>query len=300
MTDQEILDRFRRLSVWQRGGERAPHKPLLILLSLGEITRAGSRLLGFREIDPVLRELLERFGPPRGSYKSHYPFWRLRNDGVWEVEKPQQFEVGDGSGDARRSDLLRQGARGGIIPEIHDRLMRRPDLCRLVARELLDAHFPSSMHDDILAAVGLDLEEGPNARACARDPEFRRAVLAAYENHCAVCHASIRLHDRTIGLEAAHIKWRQAGGPDVTGNGLALCSLHHKMFDLGAFTLSAKHTILVSEHATGNRAFQSWLARFHAVPARKPLNSAYLPRREFLAWHGKEVFRAPARTERGR
>ena len=39
-----------------------------------------------------------------------------------------------------------------------------------------------------------------------------------------------------LGLEAAHIKWFQARGPDVVQNGLALCSLHHKIFDLGANT----------------------------------------------------------------
>ena len=30
LDDQEILDRFSRITVWKRGGERAPHKPLRI------------------------------------------------------------------------------------------------------------------------------------------------------------------------------------------------------------------------------------------------------------------------------
>ena len=52
-----------------------------------------------------------------------------------------------------------------------------------------------------------------------------------------------------LGLEAAHIKWFQARGPDVVQNGLALCSLHHKIFDLGAFTvLPGNHQIVFSRH----------------------------------------------------
>ena len=31
----EVLQRFADLNIWQRNGERAPHKPLLVLLALG-------------------------------------------------------------------------------------------------------------------------------------------------------------------------------------------------------------------------------------------------------------------------
>ena len=37
MKDAEILARVDRLRVWQQHGERAPHKPLLLLLALGRL-----------------------------------------------------------------------------------------------------------------------------------------------------------------------------------------------------------------------------------------------------------------------
>lgn len=56
-------------------------------------------------------------------------------------------------------------------------------------------------------------------------------------------------------LEAAHIKWRDHGGPgryiDQENNGIALCGLHHKLFDYGAFTLSDHLEILVPDRANG-------------------------------------------------
>jgi HNH endonuclease len=75
------------------------------------------------------------------------------------------------------------------------------------------------------------------------------------------------------GLEAAHIKWFQARGPDVVQNGLALCSLHHKIFDLGAFTvLPESHQIVFRRHlhVIGRRRHQGEAAR----PSRRGTDSA--------------------------
>lgn len=41
MEDQHILEQFRRIKTWQSRGTRAPHKPLLMLLALGEIQRGN-------------------------------------------------------------------------------------------------------------------------------------------------------------------------------------------------------------------------------------------------------------------
>jgi putative restriction endonuclease len=98
-----------------------------------------------------------------------------------------------------------------------------------------------------------------------------------------------------MGLEAAHIQWHQAGGPDEEQNGLALCSLHHKAFDLGAFTIHADRVLLVSEQAHGQRGLDEWLLKFHGRPIRPPQRAAYLPGERYLAWHEREVFKRPPR-----
>lgn len=39
-------------------------------------------------------------------------------------------------------------------------------------------------------------------------------------------------------------------GVDIEPNGLALCSLHHKLFDLGAFTVEpSAHRVVFRQHA---------------------------------------------------
>jgi len=58
-------------------------------------------------------------------------------------------------------------------------------------------------------------------------------VLEAYLAECCVCGFSLRLVDDLIGVDAAHIRWHAHGGPDEVPNGLALCGLHHRLFDHG-------------------------------------------------------------------
>jgi len=99
-----------------------------------------------------------------------------------------------------------------------------------------------------------------------------------------------------IALEAAHIKWHQAGGPDQEMNGIALCSLHHKLFDRGAFSLSRKFKILVSDHANGTTGFDDWLMKFHNKKISMPQSKNYYPLPDFINWHVKEVFKGYSRA----
>jgi putative restriction endonuclease len=160
---------------------------------------------------------------------------------------------------------------------------------------ILEANFATSLHDDLLAAVGLSLKTGAN-RKSKRDPAFREKVLRAYEHRCAVCGFDLRLGSSDLALEAAHIMWHQAGGPDVESNGLALCSIHHKMLDRGAFTISNEHRVLVSQEVFGSSGMEEFLLRHHGNGIRAPQSQEYTANPRYLDWHGREVFRGPERT----
>jgi putative restriction endonuclease len=129
-----------------------------------------------------------------------------------------------------------------------------------------------------------------------RDPAFRDKVLLVYEYRCCVCGHDLRMGDHAIGLEAAHIKWFQARRPDVVQNGLALCSLHHKIFDLGAFTvLPGNRQIGFSRHLMGGDETKAKLLAHHGAGLIQPQSRECLPNPEFLTWHRAEVFKEPAR-----
>lgn len=292
---ESVLQAFRDISVWSRGDERAPHKPLLILLALGRLSRGEPNSFAYDSIDKPLADLLREFGPVRKSYHPELPFWRLQRDGLWVVEDEGRFQRRTGSNDIPRRELLAQDAHGHFPTELATRLQQEPALRASVARLLLESHFPPSLHEDILDAVGLDFDEMETVARRKRDPSFRHRVLTAYEHACAVCGFDVRLGQQTIGLEAAHIKWHQAGGPSEESNGLALCSLHHKAFDLGAFTLNTDRALCVSEQVHGRQGFDEWLLRYHGRPIRSPIRGTYIPATPFLDWHHRQVFKHPSR-----
>jgi putative restriction endonuclease len=261
MSGESALVLFDRLNVWGRGGQRAPHKPLLVLYALGRWVRGERGDLPFREVDRDLTALLKEFSPPRQSYHPEYPFWRLQNDGVWEAHADGALKPRRGNTDPSEGELLAHDARGTFSADVQAALRADSALAGALAARLLESHFPESLHPDILAAVGLDL--GVPTAARRRDPQFRRRALTAYEHRCAVCGFDVRLGSVSIALDAAHIGWHQAGGPDREGNGLALCVLHHKTFDLGAFALSPEGVLLVSDQAHGSSGFEEALLRHH-------------------------------------
>ena len=141
--------------MWRSAGKRAPHKPLLVLYAIGKLLRGESRLIPYSEVDEGLGKLLQEFGLRRLKQGTQYPFWRLRNDGVWEVTDADQI-VTNSSGDASKTDLLDRSVSGGFRAAIATRLQNDSKLTLKIVHNLLDAHFPPSIHGDILQAVNID------------------------------------------------------------------------------------------------------------------------------------------------
>lgn len=289
----DILQRFDAINVWKQGDQRAPHKPLLILYALGRWQRGETGKIAFRDAEPVLTTMLKEFGPPRKSYHPEYPFWWLQTDGIWVVHADAKMKPRASNSNPPKSELLAHNASGEFTDEVKATLTSDPALVGKIAASIMTEHFPESYHEELLDAAGLTLETGVRQDR-KRDPKFRTRVLKAYEYRCAVCGFDVRLGSVSIALDAAHIKWHQAGGPDTEVNGLALCVLHHKVFDLGAFTVD-DGVLLVSDQANGTSGFLESLMGYHGKPIRPPQNPGWKPEPQHLEWHGREVFKGDAR-----
>ena len=201
MNREEIIQRFDTLNLWRREGERAPHKPLLVLYAIGRLLRDGIRLIPYSEIDENLERLLREFGPRRANYGTHYPFWRLQNDGIWEISDADNIGQ-TASGDALRSDLVRYNVAGGFLEDIVCQLQDDSTLSFEVIQTLLNAHFPSSLHEDILQVVRIEFPL-PISNRQRSNINFRANILRAYEYKCAVCGFDVQLGTSPIALEAS-------------------------------------------------------------------------------------------------
>ena len=156
MTPDELRDRISNISIWRRFGERAPHKPLLLLLALGQYRNAHRSRIDYATTSESLRNLLEEFSPPRKTLHPEHPFWRLQSDGIWEVDNCEQL-IPNISGDVSPKQLTEAGAQAGFTDEVLTLINQHPTLIGDLAQRILDAHFPETLHEDILLAVGLEL-----------------------------------------------------------------------------------------------------------------------------------------------
>ncbi len=153
MQGQGWLDRVAAIRQWTRNGERAPHKPLLLLFAIGRLQRTGSSRVAFTEAEPRLQALLDEFGPSGRRTSPAYPFHHLQTDGLWIVRTDDGSDPGSAVTKLRASH-----ATGELDPEFEDALLAQPALAMLVARSILDTEFPESLHGDICTAAGLDIE----------------------------------------------------------------------------------------------------------------------------------------------
>lgn len=296
MTDLE--ERISTLRTWSRSEQRAPHKPLLMLWALARVQRAEPRLSPWLEVEPALTRLLEDFGPPRQTYHPEHPFWRLQRDRVWEVTGPSGEPLKgvreNPSGDVGKVALRDAHAMGGLPDADYLALAAAPCLVNRLAAVLLASHFPSSLHEELLDAVCFPFVPEIRFRP-KRYAGFRDEVLQGYDYRCAVCDLSLQLGGKVWGVEAAHVRWHAAHGPDSFENGLALCVLHHKALDRGAIGLDDERHIVVSRKVSSSPSANTWLIDYHGKRLREP--QAGLPRvaPAHIAWHNREVFRRPGR-----
>lgn len=248
----------------------------------------------FIDAEGDLRRLLEEFGPPRRTSPG-YPFHHLTSDGLWVV----RTSSGEGSPGPNLKDL-RAGAVGALDADFTEALERDPALFAGVVHSLLDANFPPTLHNDILEAVGIELEMveiSHIATARRRDPAFRDLVLLAYEYRCAFCGFDGQLMREAVAIDAAHVRWWAASGPDDLSNGVALCSLHHKLFDRRALGIGVDRTVTVSSHfITRSRSGEQLVLDLMGRPLVAPQPGNLQVHTRHITWHTSQVFRSPARV----
>jgi putative restriction endonuclease len=122
-----------------------------------------------------------------------------------------------------------------------------------------------------------------------RDRIFRRVVLRAYDQRCAITGLKLINGRGRAEVAAAHIRPVEAGGPDIVNNGIALSGTAHWMFDRGLIGLSDDLQILISRQANDPDAVRALINQSgRALP---PLRSSDRPHPHFLNWHREHCFK---------
>lgn len=154
--EEALLSRFERISVFSRGETRAVHKPLLLLVALAQARTGTGRWLRFNTTRTQLDGLIERFGGKAKSTRADAPYWRLVNDGVWELPEAAALDASRNKHGAISPKALRDlDARAGFPDEIYAQIAGRPELIDRIALRIIEKNFPENRRREVLDAVGL-------------------------------------------------------------------------------------------------------------------------------------------------
>ena len=198
--------------------------------------------------------------------------------------------------------LLNDGGRISGRAQAAVRTLANEDFARIIERGL-DAE------DDILPRVGelgavtgfqdaqtpfqhIPARERVNqlTSRAVRDRNFRKNVLRAYSERCAITGLRLINGGGRAEAEAAHIRPVEHNGPDFVGNGLALSGTAHWMFDRGLIGISNELEILVSRQANDRDAVSSLVNSSGKLLA--PTRLSERPKAQFLEWHRTNSFKS--------
>jgi putative restriction endonuclease len=269
-------------------------------MALGQLANTGSSALPWLTASERLATVIEEFGPASKAspaQRAAYPFTRLRSDKVWTLDHNVPMDL--------TTPLTQHGVVGRLEESLEQDLIDEPGLLNLVARTLVTAHFPDSIAADVLTAVGLDsgvvladpaLPETPATRR--RNTTWRIEILQSWDRQCAFCGYDGQILGASVGLDAAHVRWFALDGPDTMDNGLALCVLHHKLFDLGVLGLTIDLRIQVSTTFTARTHAGRAVYELHGREL-EPRPGTIVPAEPHLAWHRTQVFKGRPLTASG-
>ena len=155
--------------------------------------------------------------------------------------------------------------------------------------------------DEDLSSAGFDEEQAPfqfdqqrdrtsiTVSRILRDRVFRRVVLRAYDERCAITGLKLINGSGRAEVAAAHIRPVEASGPDIVSNGIALSGTAHWMFDRGLISLADDLEILISRQTNDPESVRSIINKSRRALAPRRISDR--PHPHFLEWHREHCFK---------
>lgn len=291
----EMLHRLGSLRVDVSTGDPAPHKPLLLLVTL-ELAERGE----LAEVLELTPQLAFRFcsyysivACRRGTRPEiRLPFHHLGGDGIWMPL------LADGTPSNNRIESCRARLSDAFLA------LARDATARDAARRLLIAtYFRPPERVALYALTGLPIPTSEQiaedsrlgdcepAEQTGRNARFRIEVVAAYDYTCALTGHRLLTIDAGSIVDAAHIHPFADSRNNDPRNGLALRKNAHWAFDEGLWTIDKDFRAVVAadsfaEACPDGRA----VSAYHSASLRLPSDRALWPDPKYVDWHRRKRF----------
>lgn len=284
-----FLNRIAHISRSNRNGEKAPHKPVL-LLSIADWMEQYQPTSGYIPIGGDLTEIFRQNWML--LYHNHnfrpditQPLHYLQSDGFWTLVNGKGQKIQSQLKSIKR--LVEERATG-ILDENSAKYFMQVETRELIRMKVLDTFFPYTkthyieergidgfildIEADILMDSGTRYEHKIRQlqewEGFIRNHKFRDSVLWVYRNAC--CISGWRVEDAVM-VDACHIVPHAESGINKVTNGLALCPNFHRAFDLGLIGLDDNFRILVKKklHETHSPLnLKQWKGKQILLPER--------------------------------
>lgn len=152
----DVLKKFQDIRVFSDKNKPSLHKPVLLIFALSQCYRNESRLISFSMIDQVFHMIFQKLSLPGNSSNSHYPFGKLENDGIWEVEESKYLKR-TSVGHLFKKELLDKNIYGGFTEEIFQALSDNSYLLITIVDHYLSRYFSHEQHSELCTIFGFPI-----------------------------------------------------------------------------------------------------------------------------------------------
>lgn len=296
---------------------RAPHKPFL-LLSIMDLVANKQVKSNFFELDAELMDTFDLYwetiiGSDRDS-NVLMPFYHMASEGFWHLVAAPGMEQALVSGGRIKSfRQFHQVALGARLNDDLFSLFLEPDARDNLRRVLIERYFTPDIRPEVVKVGRITAESFVYSRELidrvkgrftlkeapatdeiylteARSVGFRRVVVDAYKHTCSFCGIRVITPDKHTAVAAAHIVPWSHSHIDDPRNGIALCGLHHWIFDNGLVCVGEDYIIKVSPAATSEENVAALIVALDGRAMQLPNVQLLWPARSALRWHVDNIF----------
>ncbi len=297
---------------------RAPYKPIL-LLSVVDLIGLNIIQENFISFDDELLETFNLYcnqavGSSRNSGMI-LPFFHLRSESFWDlipvIGMKNTLEV------TKQVDTLTQLRKLVLGARLDDDLfilIQNPLYRDQLKSVLIQTYFVPEIQEKLLKAGRIKVEAFKYGQTLmipssdrfkikdedsdhqelyqeSRSVAFRSVVRMAYDYTCAMCGIRVLTPEGATAVEASHIVPWHVSHNDDPRNGLALCGLHHWVFDQGLVCIDGDFRVKISPVIEKSDLGSEPLRNLNDSEIHKPLERFFWPAKQALSWHRKRVFR---------
>ncbi|MFI3215889.1 MAG: hypothetical protein QX192_03705 [Methylococcales bacterium] len=152
--NHDIFEQFKAIRAYKENDKFSVHKPILLLYALSQCNVHNERLLSFHTIDKAFAKCFERFNFEGVAKNSHYPFGKLENDEIWEVENSKRLKR-TSAGHLHKKQLIDENICGGFTQPVYAELAYDGELIKKITNHILTTYIDRKIHDDILLFFNL-------------------------------------------------------------------------------------------------------------------------------------------------